>query len=289
MPELSAQLPKEVMDDFERKMPYDYLQLCYYNLKDFVPASYAAFTYHVHNPESEIMRDNIAWYTNKLNSSDFVNKEPFLHTSTYKAGVYYYSEGEWEKSVQYFEKAASDFITAEQECRLECEKPFDMGWFPDFVTAVANHFVFCLKCKQQCQTKLSNLDGNVIEDIFPLMYNYLQFSYYKLGDIRQAVECVESFLLVEPNDNNMVSNKLYYQTQEKADISWFKARPEVEKFLLRDRYEKDILNYIYTEFAYYNKKGDEGPKLQNKADLNDFKSQEPKRKGDLSLLDSTTD
>jgi len=40
-----------------------------------------------------------------------------LHTSTYKAGVYYYSEGEWEKSVQYFEKAASDFITAEQECR----------------------------------------------------------------------------------------------------------------------------------------------------------------------------
>ncbi len=32
MPELSAQLPKEVMDDFERKMPYDYLQLCYYNV-----------------------------------------------------------------------------------------------------------------------------------------------------------------------------------------------------------------------------------------------------------------
>ncbi len=42
-----------------------------------------------------------------------------------------------------------------------------------------DHFVFCLKCKQQCQTKLSNLDGNIIEDVFPLMYNYLQFSYYK--------------------------------------------------------------------------------------------------------------
>ena len=63
----------------------------------------------------------------------------------------------------------------------------------------------------------------------------------------------------------------HLQTQEKADISWFKARPEVEKYLLRDRYEKDILNYIYTEFAFYNKNGDDGPKLQNKADLNDFK------------------
>ncbi len=42
-----------------------------------------------------------------------------------------------------------------------------------------DHYVFCLKCKQHCQTKLANLDGNAIEDIFPLMYNYLQFSYYK--------------------------------------------------------------------------------------------------------------
>ncbi len=213
--------------------------------------------------------------------------------------------------------------------------------------------------------------------------------FYLVGEIRNAVECVETFLLIEPNDTNMVSNKLYYQvscrciggpwyflvqkansikqlffntvlrghvaciksslllkiqwkehyyldehgcysvqdfysrdhndtesgstgresggdcyqsdrrtlrlrksstdnfvlnfwrplgwflnhfqTQEKADISWFKARPEVEKYLLRDRYEKDILSFIYTQFAYYNKNGDDGPKLQNKDDLKAFK------------------
>ncbi len=33
MPEASSQLPKEVMDDFEWKMPYDYLQLCYYQVR----------------------------------------------------------------------------------------------------------------------------------------------------------------------------------------------------------------------------------------------------------------
>ena len=32
-----------------------------------------------------------------------------------------------------------------------------------------------------------------------------------MGEIRKAVECVETFLFIEPNDNNMVSNKLYYQ------------------------------------------------------------------------------
>jgi hypothetical protein len=69
--------------------------------------------------------------------------------------------------------------------------------------------------------------------------------------------------MMTPNDSNMVSNKLYYQTQEKADIAWFKARPEAEKFFNRDRYEKEIMDYILVEFAYYNKNKDDGPKLQN--------------------------
>ena len=51
--------------------------------------------------------------------------------------------------------------------------------------------------------------------------------------------------------------------QEKADISWFKSRPEAEKFFNRDRYEKEIMEYILLEFAYYNKNKDDGPKLQN--------------------------
>ena len=61
-----------------------------------------------------------------------------LHTASYKSGVIHYSEGEWEESVEFFEKAIIEFIQAEDQCRLECEKPFDMGWFPDFVTAVAS-------------------------------------------------------------------------------------------------------------------------------------------------------
>ena len=63
---------------------------------------------------------------------------------------------------------------------------------------------------------------------------------------------------------SQASNKLYYQTQEKADLVWFRARPEAEKYLDRDHYEKKILEFIYSEFSYYTKKEDEGPKLQNK-------------------------
>ena len=50
----------------------------------------------------------------------------------------HYNDHEWDKSVDSFEKAVADFYVAEEECRAECERPFDMGWFPDFVTAVAS-------------------------------------------------------------------------------------------------------------------------------------------------------
>ena len=88
-----------------------------------------------------------------------------------------------------------------ENCRLSCEKPFDQGWYPDFISSTASivfqtcyvnsllfslslclsldHFTFCLKCKSQCEEKLSNLDGNVLPDFLPLIFNYLQYSYFK--------------------------------------------------------------------------------------------------------------
>jgi hypothetical protein len=32
MPEMTSQMPKDVVEDFEWKLPYDYLQLCYYQV-----------------------------------------------------------------------------------------------------------------------------------------------------------------------------------------------------------------------------------------------------------------
>ena len=63
-----------------------------------------------------------------------------LHTKSFKAGVEFYSEESWQESVEAFEQAVANFIEADEECRMDCEKPFDMGWFPDFVTSVASEY-----------------------------------------------------------------------------------------------------------------------------------------------------
>ena len=53
-----------------------------------------------------------------------------------------------------------------------------IGRYPDFKSSVANHFTFCLKCQMNCAQKLNNLRGEVIENLVPNFYHYLQFGYY---------------------------------------------------------------------------------------------------------------
>ena len=60
--------------------------------------------------------------------------------------------------------------------------------------------------------------------------------------------------MFDPNHSAMLRNKIYYQTLEMADVSWFESRPEARKYLDQDQAEKKLLQFIDVEFAYYNNK-----------------------------------
>ena len=101
------------------------------------------------------------------------------HVALFLRGTEHYRQKEWPAVIVSMEAALEAFLESEERCRFACEKPFDMGWFPDFVPAVANHFTFCLRCKRRCQAELENLNGETVEDVLPLMYHYLQFAYFQ--------------------------------------------------------------------------------------------------------------
>ena len=44
---------------------------------------------------------------------------------------------------------------------------------------ISDHFTFVLKCKQGCQGQLNRIGDEVIENMFPFMYFYMMFAYYK--------------------------------------------------------------------------------------------------------------
>ena len=60
--------------------------------------------------------------------------------------------------------------------------------YPDFKSSVANHFTFCLKCKMNCAQTLNNFRGEILENLVPTFYHYLQFGYYN-GKKIQYLEC----------------------------------------------------------------------------------------------------
>ena len=47
-------------------------------------------------------------------------------------------EKDWGSVIESMENGVKSFILAEEECRLGCEKPFDMGWYPDFIASVSS-------------------------------------------------------------------------------------------------------------------------------------------------------
>jgi hypothetical protein len=56
----------------------------------------------------------------------------------FAAGVEDFRAKRWSDVITRMEKALTRYLDDEERCRFACEKPFDMGWYPDFVSAVAS-------------------------------------------------------------------------------------------------------------------------------------------------------
>ena len=87
-----------------------------------------------------------------------------MHGKYYEEAIGQYSQNQWEKVVELTEKGVRAYITAEEECRLSCEKPFDMGWYPDFVASISS------KQSKEIKRCLSNnpniiLDTKMVQEI----------------------------------------------------------------------------------------------------------------------------
>ena len=53
-------------------------------------------------------------------------------------GVKEYDKKNWKLVIGSMENAIKTYLSSEEECRLLCEKPFDMGWYPDFIASVSS-------------------------------------------------------------------------------------------------------------------------------------------------------
>jgi len=183
----------------------------------------------------------------------------------YLLGTDYYRAEDWEKLIEAMEEALKMYLVAEELCRVNCDKPFDMGWYPDFTSSVANHFTFCLKCKMNCAQNLNNFNGEYMDDLLPSFYHYLQFAYFKVGKFEMAAQCTGTYLYLNPDHEDMKGNALYYKEVEEVNEKWFRPRQEAVDYVERDDDEEALLDYIENNFVFDDNKEDTEISVENES------------------------
>lgn len=254
---------EDIENLFEMRKPYEYLHICYFQMKEIQKAASAVFTYLVTHPDHKTMLSTLKYYSSfdGVDLKDVINFEAKDYAYLYSHGIDAYEAKDWKGVIDNMEESLVDFLQAEEECRAQCEGPFDHGWLPDFIPSIANHFTFCLKCKSLCYSKLNSINTEKYEDLLPSHYHYLQYAYYKVGNMRMACEAVASYLLFIPKDETMLTNMEYYKKLPKVEKQYFKPRKEALLYIERLTYEKKLMKFIDKEFNFHTLNEEESTKV----------------------------
>ncbi|XP_025890784.1 cartilage-associated protein [Nothoprocta perdicaria] len=208
-----AQPTRELLDDFQRREPYKYLQFAYFKANNLPKAIAAAHTFLLKHPDDEMMQRNMAYYKTMPDAEEHIKDlETKPYENLFVRAVRAYNGDNWRTSISDMELALPEFFKAYDDCTAACEGSREIKDFKEFYLSIADHYIEVLGCKVQCESNLTPIIGGfVVEKFVATMYHYLQFAYYKLNDMKNAASCAASYLLFDQKDEVMKQNMVYYQ------------------------------------------------------------------------------
>ncbi|KAJ0182508.1 hypothetical protein K1T71_001877 [Dendrolimus kikuchii] len=238
-------IKEDVLFNMQARKPYEYLQLCYFQMYNLPKAASAAYTYLAANPNDEAMNKNLKYYMDQpeVDIKEVVDLESEDYVLLYNLGRIAYRQNNWAEIVGNMEETLSDYLSSENDCRVECENQPDQEQSSEFSITISNHIAALLYCRQQCQDKLKKLDYDSGVEFLADVLNYLQISYYHLERYEDAAKSVASYLALLPNDEDMLENKKIYSTL--IDIELFTERSDIVYYFKRDNYEKKLLDIFH--------------------------------------------
>ncbi|KAJ7991650.1 hypothetical protein DPEC_G00286090 [Dallia pectoralis] len=275
LPAFRQTLPsRDTVDEFERREPYKYLQFAYFKSDKLAKAVSAAHTFLLKHPDDEMMQRNMAYYKSLPGAEEHLKD---LETKSYEMlfvrAVRAYNGDNYRTSVSDMELALRDFFKVYDECLAASEGARDIKDFKDFYPSIADHYTEVLERKVRCEAELTPVVGGfIVEKFVATMYHYLQFAYYKLNDLKNAVPCVTSYMLFDPSDEVMKNNVVYYQYhREKYGLSDedFLPRLEAVRYLNQTTMQLEMLEFSRKHLA----SDDEGEVVKVLDDLLDAEDQ----------------
>ncbi|KAJ7324628.1 hypothetical protein JRQ81_017648, partial [Phrynocephalus forsythii] len=235
---------EEVRADFQRRVPYSYLQRAYTQLNQLDKAVDAAHTFFLANPEHMGIQQDLENYKTTAGKVDLVDREARPHMEDYLSGIRHYDREEYPLAIEFLERALTEYNVADTECRVLCEGPqrFEDYEYLDYKAtlyeAIADHYLQILLCQHECVRELATRPGRLspIDNYLPLHYDFLQFAYYRVGDYVQALECARSYLLFHPDDEDVLDNESYYESLLEGSVDLKTIKPRQGILMAGDGY-----------------------------------------------------
>ncbi|XP_019405940.1 PREDICTED: synaptonemal complex protein SC65 isoform X1 [Crocodylus porosus] len=205
--------PADTLRAFRRRLPYSYLHYALFKDNKIEKAVSAAHTFLQKNPKHEMTLKYLNYYKTMVDVDEYlVDLEAQPYETVFVRSVKLYNSGDFRSSVTDMEQALVEYYKAYENCLASCDSTYELVEFKDFYPAIADHYVAVLQCQVDCETDLTpNVGGYFVEKFVATMYHYLQFAYYKLNDVKNAVQSVSSYMLFDPGDEVMQQNLVYYR------------------------------------------------------------------------------
>ncbi|XP_035510681.1 endoplasmic reticulum protein SC65 [Morone saxatilis] len=247
---------RDVLETFEKRVPYRYIQYAQYQLNHLEKAVAAAHTFLKKNPTDPYLTKNMNYYKTLFDVEEYlIDHEEQPYESVFLKSVTLYNNGDFSSSARNMEQAITQYFEIYSSCLAGCESSYEIVEFKDFYPTLADLYTDVLKCKVKCEEHLTpNVGGFFVEKFVATMYHYLQFSYYKLNDVKNAAPCAASYMLFDSKDQVMQQNVAYYRfyrQQWGLEESDFQPRPEALRYFNETTKQKEMLefalNYLQTD------------------------------------------
>ncbi|XP_011472167.2 prolyl 3-hydroxylase 2 [Oryzias latipes] len=239
---------EDVVQDFTRRIPYNFLQLAYQKLKQPEKAAAAAHTYFQANPEHVEMGQNLEQYKDLegVREQHFVDREVRPHQRSFMDAVRLYDKDDYEGAISLFEEALVEYFKADVACRALCQGPqkFEdhdhLSYRYSLLEVVSDHFTQVLHCEHECVRDLATRPGRLspMENYLPLHYDYLQFAYFKVDRLEDALQSALTYLLFHDGEEFMTENVVFYREVLGQDGE---PREDAARYLRRHKQELELL------------------------------------------------
>lgn len=216
---------EEIEIEFRNRVPYQYLNVAYYNTGRLNDAVAAAFTYFQANPSDDEHMSTLDFYQEMPNVDQamFVDVEARLHVKAFEEATEAYVAERYEEAIKLFHNALDEWYEEFADCRALCERPVDFGdkykdelpGYHKFQVAHMSQVIDCrLRCIKRMESRNDEYNRRAQADLLPIHYHYLMFAYNQVGNTDAAIKMAKTFLMFHPDNEDMLNN-LKHLTKEK--------------------------------------------------------------------------